>query len=152
MVTRTPFGDGAAKVRENAEVDTSSRSFGEPFYIIADDEMQKRLETLGITWVAPPSGTIVDLEQMDIDTKMKFLRENKQWKCMVKWEALEEHESTWQSNGLRDLKYDIKGINKLDQDDGAGSKATLLNVDVKLNGNHWANQKCGVDYLPPPAK
>ena len=132
-------------------VDYSSRSFEEP--TIADDEMQKRLETLGMTWVAPHSGTIVDLEQMDIDTKMNFLRENKQWKCMVKWEALEEHESTWQSNGLSDLKYDIKGVKKLDRDDvdGAGSKVTLLTVDVQLNGSHWANQKCGVDYLPPPA-
>ncbi len=113
-----------------------------------DDEMQKRLETLGIKWVAPDRGTIVDLEDMDVGTKMAFLKKNKQWKCMVKWEALDEHAQTWETNGLKDLSYDIKMIKRLDREDGGESKVTKLTVDVKLNGNHWANEKCGVDYLP----
>ena len=49
-----------------------------------DDEMQKRLETTNITWDAPESGTIIDLEDMDLTTKLGFLKENKSWKCMVK--------------------------------------------------------------------
>lgn len=113
-----------------------------------DDEMQKRLETLNIKWDAPDKGTIVDLEDMDLTTKLGFLKENKEWKCMVKWEALEEHEKTWKANGLADLSYDIMKITRLDKDDGGESKATKLTTDVKLNGNHWANEKCGVDYLP----
>ena len=111
-----------------------------------DDEMQKRLETTNITWDAPDSGTIVDLEDMDLTTKLGFLKENKSWKCMVKWEALDEHVKTWQTNGLADLSYDIQRITRLDKD--GESKVTKLTTDVKLNGNHWANDKCGVDYLP----
>ena len=113
-----------------------------------DDEMQKRLETVNIKWVAPDNGTIVDLEDMDITTKMNFLRENKEWKCMVKWEALDEHVMTWKTNGLADLSYDIMKIARLDKDNVGESKVTKLTTDVKLNGNHWANDKCGVDYLP----
>ena len=121
-----------------------------------DDEMQKRLETCGIEWVGPTTGTIQDLEEMDLSTKLGFLKQNSEWKCMVKWEALEEHPKTWQTNGLADLNYDILNIERLDKDDddaGAGgegsSKVTKLTTDVKLNGSHWSNQRCGVDYLPP---
>ena len=113
-----------------------------------DDEMQKRLEATNITWDAPKHGTIVDLEEMDLNTKLTFLKQNKQWKCMVKWEALEEHEKTWQINGLADLSYDIMRIMRMDKEDGGDSKVTKLTTNVKLNGNHWANTKCGVDYLP----
>ena len=113
-----------------------------------DDEMQKRLETLDVKWDAPGEGTIVDLEGMDLSTKLGFLKDNKEWKCRVKWEALEEHAATWRSNGLADLTYNIVKISRLDGDDVGESKATKLTTDVKLNGNHWANDKCGVDYLP----
>lgn len=114
-----------------------------------DDEMQKRLETCGIEWVGPTSGTIQDLEMMDLKTKLGFLKENKEWKCMVKWEALEEHEKSWRVNGLADLSYDILKIERMDKNDSGGSKVTKLTTDVKLNGDHWANAKCGVEYLPP---
>mmetsp|Transcript_17497 Transcript_17497/g.36907 ORF Transcript_17497/g.36907 Transcript_17497/m.36907 type:complete len:338 (+) Transcript_17497:226-1239(+) len=113
-----------------------------------DDEMQKRLETTNITWEAPDHGTIVDLEDMDLSTKLGFLKKNKEWKCMVKWEALEEHPTTWNRNGLADLKYGIKMIKRMDKEDGGESKVTKLTTDVQLNANHWANDKCGVDYLP----
>lgn len=121
-----------------------------------DDEMQKRLETCGIEWIGPTTVTIQDLEEMDLSTKLGFLKQNSEWKCMVKWEALEEHPKTWQTNGLADLNYDILNIERLDKDDddaGAGgegsSKVTKLTTDVKLNGSHWSNQRCGVGYLPP---
>eukprot|EP00985_Skeletonema_marinoi_P020034 scaffold11714_cov123-Skeletonema_marinoi.AAC.2 len=116
-----------------------------------DDEMQKRLETCGIQWVGPSSGTIQDLEMMDLKTKLGFLKENKEWKCMVKWEALEEHAKTWRVNGLADLSYDILKIERMDKEDEdeGGSKVTKLTTDVKLNGDHWANDRCGVEYLPP---
>jgi hypothetical protein len=120
-----------------------------------DDEMQKRLETCGIEWVGPTEGTIQDLEEMDLKTKLGFLKQNSEWKCMVKWEALEEHEKTWKVNGLADLSYDILKIERMDKDDNDvirgknGSKVTKLTTDVKLNGNHWSNDRCGVQYLPP---
>jgi hypothetical protein len=72
-----------------------------------DDEMQKRLERLGIKWESPNKGTLIDLENMTLPEKLDFLRANREWKCMVKWEALEEHETTWRSNGMADLKYSV---------------------------------------------
>lgn len=66
---------------------------------------------------------------------------------MVKWEALEEHKATWKQNGLADLSYSILETKPLDTKDTTKSKATKITVDVKLNGNHWANDKCSVDYV-----
>uniref|UniRef100_A0A7S1UR56 WW domain-containing protein n=1 Tax=Grammatophora oceanica TaxID=210454 RepID=A0A7S1UR56_9STRA len=111
-----------------------------------DDEMQKRLEACRIKWEWPPSGSLVDLEQMNLSQKLQFLRENKKWKCMVKWEALEEHDKTWKVNGLADLKYKVLENAFMD----ATKNASKVHVDVKLNANHWANDKCGVEYMPPP--
>lgn len=107
-----------------------------------DDEMQRRLEKLGIQFDSPDKGTLTDLEQMSLTEKLDFLREHKEWKCMVKWEAADEHETTWKTNGLSDLKYSILKQQNLDD----GKKSTKATVDVKLNGNHWSNDKCGVDY------
>lgn len=121
-----------------------------------DDEMQKRCERLGIKWDSPRSGTIIDLEEMSLNEKLNMLREHKEWKCMVKWEALEEHESTWRTNGLADLSYTVLKKEDLDEGKSHGtpgsilgdyrSRATKVTVDVKLNGNHWTNDKCGADY------
>lgn len=108
-----------------------------------DDEMQKRLEKLHIKWEWPTAGTLVDLEEMTLSEKLDFLRSNKEWKCMVKWEALEEHETTWKTNGLADLKYALLETKALDNT----KKADKLTVDVKLNGSHWTNEKSGVDYM-----
>jgi len=122
-----------------------------------DDEMQKRCERLDIKWTSPPSGSITDLEQMNLKEKLNFLRSNKSWKCMVKWEALDEHEATWQTNGLKDLSYRVISFTDIDKSpvprsNGGGgcsySRATKILVDVQLNGNHWANDKCGIDYMP----
>jgi len=107
-----------------------------------DDEMQRRLERLGIQFDSPDSGTLVDLEEMSLEEKLNFLRKHREWKCMVKWEAADEHEKTWKTNGMADLKYSVLKQQPLD-DHNNSTKAT---VDVKLNANHWSNDKCGVDY------
>ncbi|KAG7371179.1 glycosyl transferase group 7 protein [Nitzschia inconspicua] len=112
-----------------------------------DDELQLRCNALGIKWAWPRQGTLVDLEEMTLQEKLKFLKQHKEWKCMVKWEALEEHDKTWKQNGLADLSYKVLKSDPLDTKDAAKSKATKITVDVKLNGNHWANDKCGVDYM-----
>ena len=109
-----------------------------------DDELQLRCQNLGLTWDWPKNGgTLVDLEQMDLQQKLGFLREHKEWKCMVKWEALDEHQTTWKKNGLADLSYKVLETASLDKSD----KATKVTVDVKLNGSHWANEKCAVDFM-----
>lgn len=107
-----------------------------------DDEMQRRLERLGIQFEFPDKGTLTDLENMTLHEKLDFLRSNKEWKCMVKWEAADEHEKTWKTNGMHDLKYNILTNKFLDDT----KKASKITVDVKLNGDHWSNAKCGVDY------
>jgi hypothetical protein len=108
-----------------------------------DDEMQKRLERLGIQFDSPDKGTLVDLEEMTLKEKLDFLRENRSWKCMVKWEAADEHEATWKTNGLADLDYQLIKTTPFDE----VKKASKITADVKLNGNHWANEKAGVDFL-----
>jgi hypothetical protein len=110
-----------------------------------DDELQLRCQNIGLSWDYPrTSGTLVDLEDMDLNEKLGFLRQHKEWKCMVKWEALEEHEKTWKMNGLQDLNYDVLETTSLDS---KTSKASKISVDVKLNGNHWANDKCSVEFM-----
>lgn len=90
----------------------------------------------------------MDLEDMNLGEKLQFLRENKKWKCLVKWELLEEHEKNWKTNGLADLKYKVLKNDFMDET----RNASKINVDVELNGNHWTNDMCGVDYMPPPQK
>jgi hypothetical protein len=113
-----------------------------------DDELQLRCQALGLQWDWPRrGGTLKDLEEMTLTDKLQFLREHKEWKCMVKWEALEEHEKTWRTNGIADLNYKVTATTALDGKTSAQSKATKVTVDVKLNGNHWANDKCSVDFM-----
>ena len=45
------------------------------------------------------------MENMNLKSKLQFLRENKVWKCMNKTEVLEEHSSSWDKNGLSSLKF-----------------------------------------------
>jgi hypothetical protein len=105
--------------------------------------MQRRLERLGIQFESPTKGTLVDLEAMSLSAKLDFLRSNKEWKCMVKWELAEEHEKTWKTNGLVDLKYSLLETVNLDE----SKHATKFTVDVKLNGTHWTNEKAGLDFV-----
>ena len=46
------------------------------------------------------------MEDMNLENKLKFLRNHKIWKCMNKTEVLEEHSSSWKKNGLSSLKYE----------------------------------------------
>jgi hypothetical protein len=94
--------------------------------------------------VPPP---ITDLEDMTLQEKLRFLKQHREWKCMVKWEALEEHDKNWKTNGLEDLQYKVLQTTPLDSKDPSKAKATKITVDIKLNpNNHWANDKCGVEY------
>ena len=61
---------------------------------------------MGLTSTFPTSGKITDMEDMDLENKLKFLRNHKIWKCMNKTEVLEEHSSSWKKNGLSSLKYE----------------------------------------------
>ncbi|CAB9516367.1 4-N-acetylgalactosaminyltransferase bre-4 [Seminavis robusta] len=107
-----------------------------------DDEMQRRLVKVGVQFDAPDAGALQDLEGMSLEEKLNFLRQNRAWKNAVKWEAADEHDKTWTTNGLSDLQYEHIETVFLD-DTEHSSKIT---VDVQFNGNHWTNDKAGIDF------
>jgi len=76
---------------------------------------------------------------MDLKTKLAYLRGRKEWKCNVKWEVLKEHDATWKTNGLHDLKYARKGPART-LVDAPCCCATVHTVDVQLNG-HWSDDQ-----------
>jgi hypothetical protein len=78
------------------------------------------------------------MEEMTLQTKLDFLKQNKIWKCMNKTELLGEHNSTWKTNGIIDLNYtEEKRININDN-------CIIFTVDVLIN-EHWTDLVCGID-------
>ena len=55
-------------------------------------------------------------------------------------QVLDEHEATWRTNGLSDLKYSVQGTRML------SANCTVFTVDVHLN-DHWSDDLCGVDFV-----
>ena len=115
-----------------------------------DDEMQRRVARAALKVVSPPKtlegGGIIDLENMDIKTKMDFLRKTN-WKCKVKWEVLEEYEKLRREAakprwwGLRGIEYKVNEEVKME-------RGTCSRITVDVLGNtcddgteHWANNK-----------
>jgi hypothetical protein len=59
-----------------------------------DDELSERVRIAGLPVDGPPRDlpdAIVDLEEMNLVEKLQFLRENKDWKCNMKFEVNDEH-------------------------------------------------------------
>jgi len=106
-----------------------------------DDEMQRRLEHESLVFEAPTEGSYQDLEEMELSTKLDFLRQHKEWKCMVKWELAKESASTWKQNGLSNLKYEVLQRKSLSR------FATKVTVDVQLNKGDWTNERAGADLV-----
>jgi hypothetical protein len=69
-----------------------------------DDELYNRVRKF-YTIKKVNKGRITDLEDMGLQEKLDFLREN-ELKFMQKKEALAEHEKTWKTNGLNSLDYE----------------------------------------------
>ena len=79
-----------------------------------DDEVQKRVDFAGFKIIGPEKNipnAIRDLEEMSLQDKLQFLKQNRDWKCNVKWEVNDEHEKyrkdetkpTWW--GLKNIHY-----------------------------------------------
>ena len=68
-----------------------------------DDELLKRTKKFYNIQKAE-KGAIRDLENLNLEQKLDYLRDN-QLKFMQKKEALAEHDSTWKQNGLSNLSY-----------------------------------------------
>lgn len=119
----------------------------------------------------PTAGSIADLEEMDLSTKLAFLKARPVLKCMNKNEALAEHDATWRTNGLvvntsgGKLAYRILSQRSFSGDcDPPSSDSTdsgtsgvqsgtadqqqqhcvRYTVDVMLN-DHWTDERCGID-------
>ena len=63
---------------------------------------------------------------MNLDEKLKFLREHREWKCPNKWELLNEHDSSWRENGLANLTF--QKISDLPDEAFPGCRRILVNI------------------------
>ena len=68
-----------------------------------DDELLKRTKKF-YDILKVKKGKIVDLEKLNLEQKLEYLKEN-ELKFMKKREALAEHEATWKRNGLSNLVF-----------------------------------------------
>lgn len=78
------------------------------------------------------------MEEMTLETKLQFLKQNKIWKCMNKTELLDEHNTTWNTNGISDLNYTEE--KRIEINDNC----IIFTVDVLIN-EHWTDLVCGID-------
>lgn len=107
---------------------------------------------------------------MDLQEKLGFLRDHKDWKNYRKTELDGEHATTWFVNGLRTLKYDllqttttppiapsqntgtapavVGGAPALSSPPLASATFVRCVVDVQLNGAGQHDEWSGVSYLP----
>ena len=58
---------------------------------------------------------------------------------MMKWELAAEHESTWRTNGLKSLNYEI-----INGKDNLQLRCSVITVDVKLNNHEITDSKCAL--------
>lgn len=78
-----------------------------------DDELRDRLMHRNIRVDRLQSGTIVDQEKRSLEEKMSYLRENKGFKCMDKWETRAAHQENRKQNvivGLRELECSVATV------------------------------------------
>ena len=68
-----------------------------------DDALYKRTKKF-YNILKVKKGSIKDLEDLNLQEKLDYLKEN-DLKFMLKDEALDKHESTWEKNGLNSLNY-----------------------------------------------
>ena len=73
-------------------------------------------------------GNIRDLEDLTIQQKMEYLKEN-DLKFMLKKEALAQHDATWETNGLSSLQYNLKN------ESSCGEHCERITVELDNIGN-----------------
>jgi hypothetical protein len=93
-----------------------------------DDELLKRTKKF-YDIIKPTRGTIQDLENLNINQKLEYLKEN-ELKFMKKREALDEHEKTWKTNGLNEITYISNITNKK-----CGENCEIYIVELKSDLN-----------------
>lgn len=96
-----------------------------------DDEMMSRCKALwgrDFAMAVPTEGHVTDLEAMDMQQKLDFLRQHRDWKCNFKWEVRKTHQATWRTNGLSNLRCRVLAQHPL------AENTVRVTVDVELNG------------------
>ena len=81
-----------------------------------DDSMYNRIRINKLKIDYPTEGSITDLENMNLEQKLNYLRKNKHLRNQIKWELLAKDKCNWKNNGLSDLSYKVlktQKINKL---------------------------------------
>jgi hypothetical protein len=106
-----------------------------------DDELYNRVKKF-YTVKKPTKGTIKDLENMNLEQKLDYLREN-DVKFMQKKEALAEHEKTWRINGLNNIDY------ILEDKDSCGNNCVKIKLTIiELNVDSLSEKE--ENLLPTP--
>ena len=88
-----------------------------------DDELHNRTKEF-TRIVKAKEGSIRDLENLNLEQKLEYLKENK-LKFMKKREALAQHAATWQTNGLNSLT-DIKILKR----EPCGTNCEIIDVEL----------------------
>jgi hypothetical protein len=106
-----------------------------------DDELYKRVKQENLKIEAPSSGYYTDLENKNLEQKLKYLRENKALKCLNKTELLKQYRVPVMENGLSTVQY-----REIKQTSRKKNNTTIVVVDV-LQNNHWSDNVCGIDNV-----
>lgn len=104
-----------------------------------DDEMYRRVKRQNMNPIHPTSGSLQDLEEMTLQSKLQFLKKNPTWKCMNKNEMLEEGDE-WKTNGLSSLRF--TELSRTSRNDNCD----VIQVDIMEN-NHWSDLVCKNDDM-----
>jgi len=87
-----------------------------------DDELYNRVKHF-YTVKKAQKGSVLDMENMNLQDKLEYLRQN-DMKFMQKKEALAQHNETWKQNGLNHLQYEVIST------DECGEKCVRMVVDL----------------------
>jgi len=105
-----------------------------------DDELQIRVKHARLSVESPSeklSDALIDLENMNLQEKLSFLRQNREWKCNMKWEVSDElkkyrkHRTKPFWWGLKNIDYKVKERDYLGKD----QLSSKITVDVLENTN-----------------
>ncbi|KAG2879677.1 hypothetical protein PC129_g22461 [Phytophthora cactorum] len=88
------------------------------------------------------SGTIRDLEDLNLEEKLAVLRTSKV-KCTVKHDLLKEHHRTWKKNGLKNLRYEYVDAEAINEN------CTKITVKLGPNG-HWSDSRSSLEHPVAP--
>jgi hypothetical protein len=110
-----------------------------------DDELLKRTKKY-YDILKPTNGHITDMENMNLEQKLEYLKEN-DLKFMKKKEALAEHEETWKNNGVKQIgDYNLMIYGETD----CGQNCEQLIINLLKDGEIVETTAPYIGKLLPP--